>query len=1286
MCVMASLVNLLSSQGLGETKGTGDLSEHRIVQLIYQLTDEDAAKKSEAIAALRRLAEAEKHGHIIRPDLMKQIASNIKGIVPFLIRALKDQHPYVRNLAVLLLRGIGPDAGEAIPQLAQTLKDPALINRNAAAWALAEVDPRAFLQYYITPALREGDADNLNDVAELLDLLTGNFPPLPFAGKQCPPVFVEALEDEIPDVRVAAAWTLTQIGSDKHTPPLMRALKDSNPEVRGYAALALGKIRADTPEVVPVLIQMLEESKTYLRCQAAEALGKKGDSEAVPHLIKALKEKDWTLRDRAIEALADLLMANEECISFFIKGLKGPNPDVRMCVARVLGRASSREALPHLTSALEDKEWQVRSSAIWALGRIGLPEAVPPLEKALKDENPYVAKFAALALGEIAASTKADSKSKSSRWLEIEQRHRNSKMREYAILVGKGRHVEACSVAEEILSFDEYVKGPEHPTVANDLNNLATDYTSLGDYAKAEPLYKRSLAIREKALGPDHPDVAATLNNLAKLYQELGDYASAVPLCIRSVDIWMKALGPDHLDVATSLNNLAFLWKSLGGYAEADPLYKRSLAISEKALGPDHSDVAVILNNLGDLYEDSGEYGEAEPLHKRALAIWEAALGPDHPNVATSLNNLAGICSSLGDYGKAEPLYKRALAIKEKSLGPDHPDVAISLNSLATLYAGQGEFRKAHSLHVRAQEIDEKIIDQVMGFTSEDRQAMFLSTREANLEMSLSLVAMHLREDPSARKNALDIWLRRKGVLLEAQRRFQEAMVYSDDPEAVATFQELARVRSQLSQLTFGGPGKDGPEAYQKKIVELENRKRDLEARLSTFSKTYALKKKIERADSTRVAQTLPVKTALLEFVRIDTFNVKAKGKEKKWLPARYLAFVLHAGKGDRVEMIDLGDAGEIDRTVARFKKELGDTADKEALQAMETSRKIHDLVFQPLKKALGEVKEVFISPDGNLNLIPFEVLRGPDGKFLIEDYTFNYLAAGRDIIGFGEIKEKGRKALLIGDPDFDLEPEDKESTLRKLALSEGIPQGLTKRSSEMGGFNFTRLPGTKEEVEGIRTLLGKDKADLYTGGQALEEVLRQKGTPSILHLATHGFFLNDLDLSGLRDESDARGIVLQTAPPPRPAKGVKIENPLLRSGIALAGANNALKAGELEKSDGIVTAEKILGLRLRGTDMVVLSACETGLGEVKSGEGVYGLRRAFIQAGTRGLVMSMWSVPDRETKELMVEFYRNVMSEKMNRCQALRQAALKQMQVVKDRYGHPNPFYWGAFVFLGEP
>ncbi len=894
-------------------------------------------------------------------------------------------------------------------------------------------------------------------------------------------------------------------------------------------------------------------------------------------------------------------------------------------------------------------------------------------------------------------------------------------------LHSQGRYQEAIKIAQQALVTREKALGPDHPDVALSLNNLAELYKSLGDYAKAEPLGQRSLAIREKALGSDHPDVALSLNNLAELYRALGDYAKAEPLYKRSLDIWEKALGPDHPDVALSLNNLAELYKSLGDYAKVEPLYKRSLDIWEKILGPDHPDVALSLNNLAELYRALGDYAKVEPLHKRALAITEKALGPEHPDVArslnnlavlydslgdfakaellcerslsifekalgpehtdvaTSLNNLAGLYSSIGDYAKAEPLYKRSLSIREKALGPEHTDVATSLNNLALLYAARDNFPKAHDLFQKAQQIDSKVIDQVMGFTGEEQKMKFLSTKKWGFYYFISLVDQYISQDPSARKDVLDVWIGRKGIILEAQKRFQEALIYSDDPQVVKTFQELSRVRAQLSKLAFSGPGKAGPEAYKKKIARLEAKKSELEAKLSNLSKAFALKQKVTKADSLKVANALPKDTALLEFARITKVNFNAKGKEKKWLSDHYIAFVVHAGRGDKPGMVNLGDAEEIDRTVTLLKKEIVESRDVDDPDMASASIKLYKLVFEPLLKELGNKREIFISPDGNLNLMPFEVLQRPDGRFLIEDYTFNYLAAGRDIVGFGEIKEKGGKALLMGDPDFDLGEEEKDSSLRKLALR-GV-QNTGVRSIDMRGFHFTRLPGTKEEVKTIHELLGKNNAEVYMGKEALEEVLKQKGTPRILHLATHGFFLSDFVLKDFSDNKFDRGIMVPNMALKKPrGKRVKIKNSLLRSGIALSGANNALKANDALKSDGIVTAEKILGLKLRGTDMVVLSACNTGAGDVKTGEGVFGLRRAFTQAGTRSLVMSMWSVPDRETKELMVEFYRNIQSGKMNRCKALRQAALKQMNIVKERYGHTNPFYWGAFVFLGEP
>ncbi len=279
-----------------------------------------------------------------------------------------------------------------------------------------------------------------------------------------------------------------------------------------------------------------------------------------------------------------------------------------------------------------------------------------------------------------------------------------------ALYQDQSRYAEAEPLYKRSLAIREKTLGLEHPAVATSLNNLATLYHAQGRYTEAEPLLKRSLVINEKTLGPEHPTVAGSLNNLAALYSKLSRYAEAEPLHKRSLAIKEKTLGPEHPDVANSLNNLAALYSKLSRYAEAEPLYKRSLAIREKTLGSEHPDVANSLNNLAELYRDLSRYAEAEPLIKRALAIREKALGAEHPDVAMSLNNLAAIFYSQGRYTEAEPLMKRALAIREKTLGLVHPDVAGSLNNLAVLYRNLSRYAEAEPLLKRSLAIREKTL------------------------------------------------------------------------------------------------------------------------------------------------------------------------------------------------------------------------------------------------------------------------------------------------------------------------------------------------------------------------------------------------------------------------------------------------------------------------------------------------------------------------------------------------------------------------------------------------
>ena len=834
---------------------------------------------------------------------------------------------------------------------------------------------------------------------------------------------------------------------------------------------------------------------------------------------------------------------------------------------------------------------------------------------------------------------------------------------------------QAILLYKRSLEIYENALGSDRPEVADTLNKLAVLYSDQGLYSQAEPLYRLSLEIKEKVLDADHPEVATGLNNLALFYLKIGLYSQAKPLLERSLEIDEKSFGKDSLIVADSLNNLAGCYNNLGLLAKAESLYKRSLEIKEKTVGPEHLDVANTLNNLAVLYRNLGQYSQAESLYIRSLAIYEKVLGEDHPDVANSLNNLASLYRNLGLYSLAKPLIKRSLEIREKVLGTDHPVVNTSLINLASLYAATLHIEKAYLDYKRVLAIDDMVIDQVIGFRTEAEALIFLSLKFHRVEMFLNLINQHLQEDPSALGDGLDAWLRRKGIALEAQKRFQEALAYSEDPQVYQLFQELSQVKTRLSHMIFSGPGDKDIEVYRSILTELEKERSTLESRLVQLSQAFASREKELQADRFKVAVALPEDTALIEFARVSEYDFRAIKDQPRWLPDRYLAFILHSGNGEDIELIDLGPAETVDNAIALFREA---AADKESSEAtvIQASNDLYKLVFKPLISGLGTAREMFISPDGNLNLIPFEVLQDDQDRFLIEDYTFNYLYSGRQLLGFGQKIEEGGKALIMGDPDFEMSPdwvgeEPKIDELRSVLMELRV---------------FRPLPGTREEILEISQIIGLDNSLVFTGAEATEENLFAHDNPSILHLATHGFFREDMpmfddtDLPASRsfsfihhDQFQAQGRLIMT------------DNPLLRSGLILAGANQAIR-GETHSDQGIVTAEKILNLRLWGTDLVVLSACDTGMGDVRTGEGVFGLRRAFNQVGAKSLVMSMWKVPDNETTELMVNFYQNIYEENMNYSQALRKASLDQLEITRERYGHANPFYWGGFIFSGDP
>ena len=418
----------------------------------------------------------------------------------------------------------------------------------------------------------------------------------------------------------------------------------------------------------------------------------------------------------------------------------------------------------------------------------------------------------------------------------------------------------------------------------------------------------------------------------------------------------------------------------------------------------------------------------------------------------------------------------------------------------------------------------------------------------------------------------------------------------------------------------------------------------------------------------------------LWEFVRYQPYDFKMEGSDKERTgPPRYLAFTLDPGGS--ITLTDLGDAGEIDSLVSlvreriyRSKAEVYSPLVVESERRLsDVTSKLYDIIFAPLQPHLGSRTDILISPDGQLNLLPFEILYSPDGKYLIEKYGMSYLSSGRDLLRFKKKHKPSDRALVLADPDFDLSSEllaeHREKTVDESSLFSFRPEPYRGASGCLE-TRFDPLPYTREEAKSVaKTLKNRAKLDVNAcyGDEALEEVLKGMATaPMALHLATHGYFCEDIDLG----------------------ENKMLENPLLRSGLALAGANRLMgeeQRVESESEDGILTAFEASGLNLVGTDLVVLSACETGVGEVENGEGVYGLRRAFQHAGARTIVMSLWKVPDKETRDLMDGFYKNWLAGQPKK-DALRQAALKALNACRADYGAGHPYFWAGFVMVGDP
>jgi len=762
---------------------------------------------------------------------------------------------------------------------------------------------------------------------------------------------------------------------------------------------------------------------------------------------------------------------------------------------------------------------------------------------------------------------------------------------------------------EQAIAIQEKALGMQSPVTANTWNNLATLYWIMGDYAPAQKLFTQALSVREKTLGPDSAVVAKTLNNLALLDSSLGDYDDAEDYFQRALRIRTARLGSDNPSTLTTLSQLGLLYVREGNDTRAEPILVQAVAMQEKIAQPDDPDVARSLEQLAMLYDRRKLYDKAEPLHVRALEIRRRILGDDHPEYAASLAAFARHDHAQGKLTDALALYEKALKIDEDALGENHPDTLAIANDLAFLKIELRQPDEATKLAHDVAEAQQNVLNGVFTFAPEHQRMEF--------ERTLSYWDL-----PAALADAdllAQMVLRTKGVVLDSLLEDEAVTRAERDPDVRDMMEKRRQLLAQLGQSQGDASGTDfsNPPMALADRQKLEQEEQQLEASLADKGVGSGKTRRALATDVSDVEGALPGDAALVEYVAYNRYTGRL-GSE----PA-YGAVVLT--RGAPCQWVPLGSAAEINARVSLDQKYMRRRVRDAALAGV--LRGLYQSLCQPVLAALPEgIHRLIISPDGDMDFVSFATLLDPQDRFLADDFEVHYVSSGRDLLPkLAGLMPKTKRLVVFANPDFNHLPGGDVSATRT---------NVVAHADDL----LPPLPGTEREAAFLLEEARRDglEAQVYRGAEASEANLDRQDSPYVLHLATHGLYLSEQDVPNLPVTTGNGGKALAA-------------QPMKRSMLALAGAAVTLRDWKKgifppPENDGLLTAQEVAGLNLDNTWLVVLSACDTGSGEARAGEGVLGLRRGFAEAGTQNLLMTLWTADDAETANLMEAFYREAL------------------------------------------
>lgn len=871
------------------------------------------------------------------------------------------------------------------------------------------------------------------------------------------------------------------------------------------------------------------------------------------------------------------------------------------------------------------------------------------------------------------------------------------------VFLAVSRIVEARVCYERALAIDEKTAGPEHPTTANTVMNLGIVEDVGGNWTRARLLYERALAIREKVLGPDDPSIARGLGNMGQMFMDAGDYESALPVLERALKILETKLGPTHPGTGWCLDNLANALVATQDYERARPLYERVLEIEKESVAAGNQPaVAQMVGNYANLLKLTGDYDGALERYRWILGVFEKVFGPEDPTVASALKSLADVECETGDYVQAKASCERVLSLQQKSARADQTDMAATHKTLAFAQANLGEAQGAFNAALRTEEIGRAHLSLTLR-TMPERQALrYAAVRESGLELAVGLVADSpaILDGPA---RAFDALIRSRALVLDEMAARHRRVAAVGDSGSSRRFEVFVAARQRYANLWVRGARDASPEEHSAMLDSAHKESEQAERALAEKSAEFRREQDRASVDLSRVAEVLQPGDALVAYtraVRVEPLRAAGVGSRKALAFSRapaYVAFVLRGGE-TRPATVRLGSLGEVDSLVSKWSAEVqrgslskaGGIARRLEEDYRRVGQALRERIWDPLLGHLGNPRRVFIVPEGALNLVSFASLPDRNDRYLAElEPVLHYLSAERDLVTPGTPGTLGSGLLVLGGPDFDVSDATPLASAADAPMPDGslAYRGARSGCSEFRSLRFEPLPGTAQEVEDLVALWSKNKSKSgptiakLTGRSATKTALRDNlKNRRIVHLATHGFFLNGSCPSAL----DARGIGgLSVATSTGPARK-SFDNPLLHSGLALSGANQRSTAKSSDE-DGILTAEEITTLDLSSVEWAVLSACKTGVGEVRAGEGVLGLRRALAVAGARTTILSLWDVEDEAARDWMNTLYSSRLERRMNTADAVQEANRQRIRARRARGLSTHPFYWGAFVAAGD-